>query len=166
VNPILGILARQRVTLGFVLGALVLWLAEPTGRSLAAGVPFAMAGEALRVWAAGHLVKAREITTSGPYRWISHPLYLGSAIIGAGVAVATSSLAATVTIAMYLAATITAVVIEERRLLERVAAKGDRHQRFNMARVIANHEERAMLGVLVAVLLLALKATYNDAFWR
>ena len=40
------------------------------------------AGEALRIWAAGHLEKGREVTASGPYRWTRHPLYLGSTIIG------------------------------------------------------------------------------------
>jgi protein-S-isoprenylcysteine O-methyltransferase Ste14 len=165
-NPMLATLARRRVAVGFVLGAVVLWLAQPTVPSLAAGVAIALAGEALRVWAAGHLIKAREITTSGPYRFVRHPLYLGSSIIGVGVAVAAGSAISTLIIGAYLAATIAAVVIEERALLNRVAAKGDPHQRFSLARVIANHEERAMLGVLVAVLLLALKATYNVAFWR
>src|SRR5438874_9870346 len=81
-------LARWRVTLGFACGALVLWLAKPTGRSIAAGVSIAFAGELIRIWAAGHLIKSRELTSSGPYRWFAHPLYLGSSVIGIGLAVA------------------------------------------------------------------------------
>ena len=29
--------------------------------------------------------KAREVTSSGPYRWFAHPLYVGSSIMGAGL---------------------------------------------------------------------------------
>ena len=71
-------LARLRVALGFVCGALVLWLAQPTAGSLLAGGAVAVVGEALRIWAAGHLNKSREVTSSGPYRWFAHPLYVGS----------------------------------------------------------------------------------------
>ena len=37
-------------------------------------------------------------------------------------------------------------------------------RRFSAARAVANHEPRAILGLLVAVLLLLLKATYNGLF--
>ena len=33
-------------------------------------------------WAAGHLHKSREVTSSGPYRWLAHPLYVG--LVGDG----------------------------------------------------------------------------------
>ena len=55
-------LARRRIPLGFVAGALVLWLATPSGGSLLAGTPVAVFGEALRLWAAGHLNKSNEVT--------------------------------------------------------------------------------------------------------
>ena len=77
-------LARRRVALGFFFGLVVLWLAQPTRATLAAGAPIAVCGEMLRVWAAGHLNKSAEVTSSGPYRWFAHPLYVGSSIMGAG----------------------------------------------------------------------------------
>ena len=45
--------------------ALVLWLAQPTWRSLALGAVVAVIGEAIRIWAAGHVEKSREVTTLG-----------------------------------------------------------------------------------------------------
>ena len=66
----------------------MLWLATPTRRSLAIGAAIAIVGESLRLWAAGHLEKSREVTQSGPYRYTRHPLYLGSTLIGIGMAVA------------------------------------------------------------------------------
>jgi len=43
-----------------------------------------VAGEMLRMWAAGHLQKEKVLTTGGPYRWIRNPLYLGSFMISIG----------------------------------------------------------------------------------
>src|SRR5437764_1007666 len=51
-------LARKRVPLGFLAGIVVLLLAQPTARSISIGLLIACVGEALRVWAAGHLNKS------------------------------------------------------------------------------------------------------------
>ena len=67
--------ARYRVRLGFPSAVLALWLAQPTERSLAAGAIVALVGEGLRIWAAGHLEKGREVTASGPV-----PLLAASAL--------------------------------------------------------------------------------------
>ena len=85
-RTVMARLARFRVFAGFVLGAIVLWLAQPTGQTVAIGAAVAGVGEAIRIWAAGHLQKSREVTASGPYRWFSHPLYLGSSVFyGLGI---------------------------------------------------------------------------------
>ena len=85
-------LARRRVALGFACAAIALWLAKPTPRSLVIGATVASVGELLRIWAAGHLEKGREVTVSGPYRFSRHPLYVGSSLIGVGIAIASASL--------------------------------------------------------------------------
>jgi hypothetical protein len=171
-------LARRRVGLGFVSGVLVFALARPTGASLAAGTAVAALGELLRVWAAGHLNKAREVTSSGPYRFLAHPLYVGSSIMGVGLAIASASVAAAVAIAVYLGVTLTAAIRSEEAFLRktfgaeydryhrREAAAPEAERRFSAARAIANNEHRAAVGLGVAVLLLLLKATYNGMFWR
>jgi protein-S-isoprenylcysteine O-methyltransferase Ste14 len=71
-------LARVRVPIGFAASLIALLLAHPTRGSIVAGLSLAVAGEAIRVWAAGHLEKGKEVTSSGPYRLTGHPLYLGS----------------------------------------------------------------------------------------
>ena len=180
---VIASLARFRVALGFVFGVLVLVLAQPTGRSLASGMSLAAVGEAIRIWAAGHLRKSREVTVSGPYRWVAHPLYVGSSVMGAGLAIASASVPVAVLIAIYLAATLTAAVKSEEAFLRRtfgdqydlyrsgVAAK--RRERsaasrraFSLAQAMANREYRAVAGLGAAILLLIWKATYNGLFWR
>ena len=88
-------------------------VARPTWASWAIGLVVACAGEAIRVWAAGHIEKGREVTTSGPYRWMRHPLYVGSSVMAAGVMVAARSPILAVVATIYMVATITAAVTSE-----------------------------------------------------
>ena len=160
-------LVRYRVALGFACAVAAFALARPTPVSLATGLAVALAGEAIRVWAAGHLEKGTEITTSGPYRLVRHPLYLGSAIMGIGFMVAARDLVVTLVVSAYLALTLIAAIRSEEALLDdrfkggysawrggTVAASG---RRFSVDRVVANREYRAWLG---------LAAGMSVLFWR
>ena len=180
---LIATLARMRVALGFVFGVLVLVLAQPTRRSLAIGMSIAACGELMRIWAAGHLRKSREVTVSGPYRWVAHPLYVGSAVMGAGLAVASASVLVAALITIYLVATLTAAIKNEEAFLRRTfgdqydlyrsgveAKRRERsaasQRRFSLEQAVANREYRAIAGLGVAILLLIWKATYNGLFWR
>jgi protein-S-isoprenylcysteine O-methyltransferase Ste14 len=181
-DTMIGVIARMRVALGFVSGVLVLILANPTGRSLLIGMSIAACGEAIRIWAAGHLHKSREVTASGPYRLVGHPLYVGSSVMGVGLAIASASIPVAVLIAIYLVTTLTAAIKSEEAFLRRtfgeqydlyrsgVAAKrrdpGAARRRFSLQQAIANREYRAVVGFAIALLLLVWKATYNGSFWR
>jgi len=171
------LLARFRVALGWVFGPLVLLLAEPTTASLLVGLAIAVGGESLRFWAAGHLNKSREVTASGPYRFFSHPLYVGSSIMGLGAGVASHSLIAIGLIALYLAVTLTAAIrSEEAHLRNLFGEHYDRfkrgelardtglQRRFSFAQARANHEWRAVVGLVITWLLLFWKTTYNGMF--
>jgi protein-S-isoprenylcysteine O-methyltransferase Ste14 len=82
------VVQRFRVPLGFVLVGVFGYAADPTRLTLRAGLPVALAGVWIRAWAAGHLEKNQKLTTSGPYRWVRNPLYLGTflAALGFGIA--------------------------------------------------------------------------------
>ena len=106
-------LARWRVPLGYLLGIVAFLLAAPTPASLALGAAVGSLGEALRIWAAGHLEKGREVTRTGPYALTRHPLYVGSGIMGVGFAIAARSVEVAVLVGAYLAVTITAAIRSE-----------------------------------------------------
>jgi protein-S-isoprenylcysteine O-methyltransferase Ste14 len=159
-------LARRRVALGFVAGAITLVLARPTWSTWRIGLAIALAGEAIRVWAAGHLEKSREVTRSGPYRWSSHPLYLGSSIVAVGVVVAARSVIVAVFVGIYMAVTVgAAIAIEERFLRERFGTTYDDYKRgatsveraFSLERAMRNREYRAVAGMVLGFGILALK---------
>lgn len=42
-------------------------------------------GAWLRFWAAGHLVKNKQLTTTGPYSYVKNPLYIGTFLVTTGV---------------------------------------------------------------------------------
>lgn len=68
----------------FILIALLIIFARPQLPLFLVGVPLIAAGEVLRLWAAGHLSKNREVTTTGPYAYVKNPLYLGTFLIMVG----------------------------------------------------------------------------------
>ncbi len=175
-SRILSRIARLRVPTGFLSAILVLWLSRPTATLMLWGGLLAVVGEGIRVWASGHLRKSREVTSSGPYRWCAHPLYLGSSVMGAGLAVACGSWVVALIIALYLGITISAAIRTEEALLrgmfgdnydryrrgapragESDSSEGNR--RFSLAQAIANREYRTVAGLVAAALLLLLKAT-------
>jgi protein-S-isoprenylcysteine O-methyltransferase Ste14 len=164
-------IARWRIPLGFMCGVIVFWLARPTFRSVAVGAAVAGVGEMLRIWAAGHVEKGREVTRSGPYRLTRHPLYVGSAIVGAGAAIAAQRLSITILIAAYLSLSILAAIRTEEAGMR--AAFGEQYdayaqsralpadRRFSLDRAIRNKEYRAVAGLAAVATLLVMKAAFG-----
>jgi protein-S-isoprenylcysteine O-methyltransferase Ste14 len=85
---------RLRVPLGFALALVVVYLAAPTTRSFVSGLPLAAAGAVIRAFAAGTIRKDATLATDGMYAWTRNPLYLGSAVLTAGFALMSWSVAA------------------------------------------------------------------------
>jgi protein-S-isoprenylcysteine O-methyltransferase Ste14 len=161
------VLARKRVPLGFVTAIITAMLAAPTWGSWRAGLFVALIGEAIRIWAAGHLKKGREVTRSGPYRWTGHPLYVGSSVLALGVVIAAHSVIVFVLTLIYMVSTLTAAVRTEEAFLrgrfgsayeEYQRSEGaDTGRRFSVARAWGNKEYRAVIGIMIGFAFLALR---------
>jgi protein-S-isoprenylcysteine O-methyltransferase Ste14 len=164
-------LARRRVALGFVFAIAVVYFAQPTMTTLAIGAAVALAGQAIRLWAAGHLEKSREVTTSGPYRFTRHPLYLGSSIMAAGVAIGCRSIVVAAVVSVYMVTTIAAAIrSEEAYLRERFGAAYDAYaqsrgprvsRRFSWERAWRNKEYRSMTGLALFLAILVARAIWR-----
>lgn len=125
----------------------------------------ALAGEGIRIWAAGHLEKGREVTRSGPYRVVRHPLYIGSVVIAGGVALAARHLPVAIVIALYMGVTIAAAIGTEEAALRRAfgstyddylaSRAAPMARRFSLARALRNREQRAIAGLTAGFALLA-----------
>lgn len=176
---------RWRVRAGYPLAVIYWLLARPEARSIAAGAAAAILGLAVRAASSGYLQKDRSLATAGPYAHTRNPLYLGSALIAAGFAVAGHSWSAAVLLAVYFAVFYYAVMRnEEEDLRERFgraykeyaarvplffpslfAPAGGNAERagqpppsFSWAQYRRNREYRAAIGTLAALGTLWLRA--------
>ena len=157
-------LARLRVPLGFAAFVAAFWLASPTPLSLTAGACIAVIGQALRLWAAGHIEKGREVTQSGPYRLMRHPLYVGSSIMAVGFAVAAASVATGLLVVVYFLVTYVAAVRTEEATLDerfdgaysayRSGQAAEVSRRFSVQRAFGMNREYRSVAGLVAVFVL------------
>ena len=105
---------------------------------------------------------------SGPYRLTRHPLYLGSTIIGIGLAIASASVVVALLAGIYLAVTLTAAIAtEEAHLTAKFGGAYPEYRegrapgvsrRFSAARAMKNREYRAVAGLLAVLALLSWKA--------
>ena len=160
-------IARFRVSLGFMTATVAFWHATPTWSSLALGGFIATFGEIVRVWAAGHIRKGQEVTTSGPYRLTRHPLYLGSFIIGVGFVVAAANAVVAVIVILYLVLMFgVAITLEEATLRQQFGSDYDRYingelhsgdRGFSLLLAKHNGEYRTLLGFAAGLSVLGIK---------
>jgi protein-S-isoprenylcysteine O-methyltransferase Ste14 len=162
-----------------VAGLVTLALARPYPLSLVIGGALAVAGEALRIWASGHIEKTERLATGGPYALTRNPLYVGSLLVGLGVAAAAANVWAAAITLLYFAVFYPAVMSEEAAFLRarfgeeydrwaaavpmflpRILPAGPRASRFGCARVRRNREWRTALAIPVMAL-----ALYARARW-
>jgi protein-S-isoprenylcysteine O-methyltransferase Ste14 len=109
--------ARLRVPSGFVLAATFAWLSHPNPTSLAMGLPVSILGLLLRAWATGHLEKNMRLARSGPYAHVRNPLYLGTALVAAGLVIASRRWAlAIVFAAVFILVYLPVIELEEQHL--------------------------------------------------
>ncbi|PYV14338.1 MAG: isoprenylcysteine carboxylmethyltransferase family protein [Acidobacteria bacterium] len=171
--------ARWRVPLGFALGVAFLVWSRPGMLLLVAGGLVALVGLLVRGAAAGYLEKGRTLATAGPYRFTRNPLYLGSFIIGAGLAVAGGSWPlAGAFLALYIAVYAPVMQREQATLGSQFGERFERyassvplffpslskrgtglavHEGFRWERYRKNREYEAALGYALVMLFLAVK---------
>jgi protein-S-isoprenylcysteine O-methyltransferase Ste14 len=162
---------RWRVRLGYPLAAAVLWFARPEPRSILVGGLFGAFGLWIRGYAAGYLHKQEVLTVTGPYAYTRNPLYLGSAAMAVGAAIAMRSWISAAILLLYFAIFYSMVMRrEERELGEHHGAAFEEYSRavplfiprprpaklsgessgaFSLAQYQKNHEWQAAAGFLL-----------------
>jgi protein-S-isoprenylcysteine O-methyltransferase Ste14 len=167
--------ARARVPLGFVLVVVYAIFAQPTWMYLAAGMALALAGLLLRAWATGHLEKNRDLCIGGPYSHTRNPLYLGTALVGIGFALAGGAWWIALVFLAVLLAVYLPVVIEEEshlrnlfpgfadyaarvpRFVPSLTPRVESPARFRLALYKQNREYNALAGFCCVLALLLWK---------
>lgn len=110
--------AHNRVRVTIILGLAYVAFSRPHWSGLAVGVGLIVLGQALRFWGAGYLEKNQRLARGGPYRFVRHPLYVGSFLMGLGlsVSVAYPLWWTLLYLALFLGFFVPAIHVEELRL--------------------------------------------------
>jgi protein-S-isoprenylcysteine O-methyltransferase Ste14 len=175
-KPYADAVARLRVPSGFLIVVVFAWFSRPTPDSMAIGIPVSLLGLALRAWAAGCLAKNQQLATGGPYAYTRNPLYIGTLLVAAGLAIASRSMGLTALfVVVFLLVYLPVIQNEEQHLrqlfpeysayAERVPAlfprwtpKFERNLNpFRAALYLKNQEYQAGLGFLAGMLFLLWK---------
>jgi protein-S-isoprenylcysteine O-methyltransferase Ste14 len=173
---------RWRVPLGFVCAALFLVLARPRPLTLVIGAAVALPGLLLRAWASGYLRKNDALATAGPYAYTRNPLYLGSFLIGLGATIAAGKwILGVLFLVLFAGIYVPVMSVESKTLAELFGETYRRYStsvpiffprfspyvadassvtRFDLKLYRRYREYRAALGLLIAWVLLAMKAVF------
>jgi protein-S-isoprenylcysteine O-methyltransferase Ste14 len=157
--------------------------ATPTSSSILLGSAVAVVGLVIRGWAAGTIEKGTALATLGPYAYTRNPLYLGSFLVGIGLALAGGDWIWLLVFAAFFLAVYVPTVRQEARELrelfgERYRAYAasvpaftprvtpysggpDQRAGFSWGRYLHHREWEAALGVLALVGVLALKVVLS-----
>jgi len=88
------LLLRARIPASILMALAIIVFAHPSQSSWLIGLVVVSIGEALRIWASGHIHKSAQVTCTGPYAMVRHPLYLGHFLIASGFCITGDSLIA------------------------------------------------------------------------
>jgi protein-S-isoprenylcysteine O-methyltransferase Ste14 len=180
---------RWRVRTGYPVAVIYLVLANTKPRWILIGAVVAAIGLLIRGASSGHLRKDRELATSGPYAHTRNPLYLGSAFLAAGFAIAGGSWWAGLLVVAYFAIFYYAVMRnEEQDLRRRFGAVFDAYvarvplffprfaagdagssssqtaQQFSWAQYRRNREYKALIGTIAGLGVLFLRMWIRRRF--
>ena len=168
---------KLRVPLGFVIAALVLYLATPRAITILIGLPIAIAGAVLRAMSAGVIRKDARLATVGPYSWTRNPLYFGSFLLTVGFAIMSANWIAAAILIVPSLVIYPNVIRNEEAHLERLFPEDFRSYRdrvprffprlgpfersFSFQQYWANREYNTALGFGAVLLVFILKSLSN-----
>ncbi|HEY2383859.1 MAG TPA: methyltransferase [Terriglobia bacterium] len=165
---------RLRVPIGFVIAAVVLYLAAPTRVSVVMGLPLAVLGTIFRGLAAGVIRKDAALATSGVYALTRNPLYFGSACLTGGFAIMSASWIAAALLLVPFLSIYPAVIAREQAHLQALfpeefqlyksrvpvfVPRPTLHfpRSFAFSQYLANREYNTALGFAAALVILVVK---------
>ena len=173
--------AHHRVRATMLFALVYIAISSPSRSTFLLGAALVATGQALRFWAAGHLERNVALARGGPYALVRHPLYLGSLLMGLGLALGVKGAAAWLLafVALYLGFYLPAMHVEELRLQSLFGAEyseyivevprfvprllpvprpeGAAARSFSLQRAVANLELRSAQAMAGLLLLQAIK---------
>lgn len=171
---------KPRFAFIYPVGLFAVLFLNSTDTSLLIGTIFIVAGFMIRGWANGYAIKMNMLTTSGPYAFVRHPLYIGTTIIAIGFAIIFNSSYLGIAFIIMLAAIYYRTIRKEEKDLEakfqqeyldykrsvpsilpRVSPyrKGQKWV-FSLERLIRSKEHKAALGCIMLIIIVHIKEEF------
>lgn len=168
---------KLRFAIVYPFGVLIIFFYSPTESHFKLGLPFIIAGLLIRVWANGYAIKMEKFTTSGPYAYVRHPLYLGTMLIALGFTILVRASFAGAGFIAAMAGVYYRTIKKEEKMLEdkfkdsylnykkKIPAilpaifpyrQGEKWP-FSFKRLVRNHEYKLFFWVLIMVIVFYLK---------
>lgn len=165
---------KYRSFIGIVGLITLLYLSEPSPKSVAIGFFLIVTGMFFRAWAAGYINKDDELATRGPYELTRNPLYFGNFVLGLGIAIAGNNIYSYLIFFLYyLMFFPLLMIIEHNRLKNKFGQKYDNWSRnsnsffpkikrskkmgFNISYYMKNREYRVLYFSLIVIAVFILK---------
>lgn len=165
---------KYRSFVGIVCLTILLYLAEPSPKSVAVGFFFVIAGMFFRAWSSGYINKDNELATDGPYALTRNPLYFGNFVLGLGIAIAGNNIYSyLIFFIFYLMFFPFLMIIEHKRLKKKFGKKYEEWSKksnsffpkikrlknlgFNISYYMKNREYRVLYFSLFVIAILVLK---------
>jgi protein-S-isoprenylcysteine O-methyltransferase Ste14 len=122
------IIIKYRSFVGSLCLLALLYLSEPSPKSVFIGFFLIVAGMFFRGWSSGYIDKDNELATNGPFALTRNPLYFGNFVLGVGIAIAGNNICCyLIFLVYYLSFFPFLMVLEHRRLKEKF---GERYERW------------------------------------
>jgi len=171
-------LFRKRTSFLFIGTFAMLLLGKPNIASFVAGVPFVIAGEAIRLWVSGYLNKLNSLATAGPFALCRNPMYIGTFLISTGYFIMANRLdvwiVGTILFWLFHAG---AVFYEEKLLREKFGTEYERYcdqvprfiprfrrfagnGQFSLEQLVINREHQRITLAIIIIALLFLKMRF------
>jgi protein-S-isoprenylcysteine O-methyltransferase Ste14 len=170
------IIIKHRSFVGILGLIAILYLSEPSPKSVFIGFFFIIAGMFFRGWSSGYINKDDELATQGPFALTRNPLYFGNFILGIGIAIAGNNICCyTIFLVYYLLFFPFLMVIEHKRMKKKfgkqyeewakksnsffpkIKIKKFYKQGFNISFYMKNREYKVLYFSLLVVAVFVLK---------
>lgn len=170
---------KLRFAILYPFGIFMILFANCDDKSLKLGIPFIIAGELIRLWANGYAIKSEKLTTSGPYAFVRHPLYLGTMLLAVGFIVLLKIYYVGSALLVVMAVVYAGTIRKEEKMLEgrfreyavyrsKVPAivpmappyRGGEKWGFSFERLIRSQEYKPLLWIAVLVIVFYLKGKF------
>lgn len=172
--------SKLRFAIIYPFGLFVAIFSNCDDASIRASLGFIITGILIRLWANGYAIKMDKLTTSGPYRFVRHPLYVGTMLIAAGFVIMLKTYIAGTLFIFFMVASYYRTVKKEELMLEE-KFKGDylnykkkipailptlspytqgEKWRFSFKRLLKSKEYKTTIWMIIVVIAFHLKSEF------